>query len=139
MESMQAFMQEWEEYLNRDPILKKRNNNYKSTISEGEAIVEVEVEGRGLLTVELVGERLKVRPDKAAHAILSWSVPLPLFKEVLLGSEKLLFALVDGRCKLSFHTPRFTHWNGTTALAVILAAQEMVKRSPEARSLLEAL
>jgi hypothetical protein len=119
--------------------LQARNAHFKSTIEQGKAMVEVEVEGKGVYTVELKGERLHIRSGRASIPLLSWRVPLDLLKDVLLGKERILYALLDKRCRLSFDTPNFTHWNGTTALKVILSACEMVKRSPEMRRLVEEL
>jgi hypothetical protein len=58
---------------------------------------------------------------------------------MLLGKERIVYALLDKECTLSFDSPHFTHWNGTTALAVILAAQEMVKKDPGMKKMVEDL
>jgi len=139
MDVFQAFAQGWETHLNQDPVIRARTAHIKSTLKEGKPLVEVEVEARGVLTVEQKGGTFQIGRDKASHPLLSWRVPLSLFKEVLLGKERILYALLDKRCGLSFDTPHFSHWNGVTALEIILLACEMVKKSPEMRRLAEEL
>jgi len=58
---------------------------------------------------------------------------------MLLGYERIVYALLDNECTLSFDTPHFTHWDGITALAVILTAQEMVKKDLAVKKLVEEL
>ena len=137
MNLFEEFVQKWEAYLNQDPVIQERTAHFKSTLAEEKALVELEVEGNSILTVERKGRKFEIRRDKASLPLLSWRVPLSLFKEVLLGKERILYALLDKRCKLSFDTPNFSHWNGVTALEIILSACEMVKKSPEMRKIAE--
>jgi hypothetical protein len=137
MDALYKFMQRWKEYLDQEMELKKRIKHIRSTIDEGRAVVEVDVKSRGVFTIELKEKRFILRKGKAVQPLLSWSVPASLFKEMLLGKERILYAILDKGCTLSFDTPHFTHWDGTTALAVVLAAQEMVKRVPEVKKMVE--
>ncbi|HUT84791.1 MAG TPA: hypothetical protein VMX95_09085 [Thermodesulfobacteriota bacterium] len=137
MNLFQKFVEGWETYLNQDPVLRERTAHFKSTLEEGKAVVMVEVEGRGVFSVELKEKGFQIRSGKAALPLLGWKVPLSLFKEALLGKERILYALMDKGCRLSFDTPHFTHWDGITALEIILLACEMVKKSPEMRKIAE--
>jgi hypothetical protein len=139
MNLFQKFVEGWETYLNQDPVLRERTAHFKSTLAEEKALVELEVEGNSILTVERKGQKFQIREGKASMPLLSWRVPLSIFKEVLLGKERILYALMDKGCRLSFDTPHFTHWNGVTALEIILSACEMVKRSPEMKKIAEEL
>ncbi len=139
MAALDEFMHNWEKYLNQDAVLNKRNEHIQSTIKEGKDVVELDIKERGVLTVELKEKGFQLKKDKAEKPLLSWSVPATLFKEVLLGKERIIYALLDKECTLSFDSPHFTHWNGTTALAVILAAQEMVKKDPGMKKMVEDL
>jgi hypothetical protein len=130
-------MHKWEESLNRDAMLTRRIAHIKSTIKEGKAVIELEIEGKGIFTMVLARKRFQLTSGKSTTPLLRWRVPLTLFKEVLLGKEKILYALLDKVGALSFDTPHFTHWNGATALATILIAQEMVKKDHETRKILE--
>ena len=139
MDTLGKFMQEWEKYLNQDVVLKRRNEHIQSSIEEGKAVVEIDIRGRGVFTIILKEKRFYLREGKITQPLLSLSVPLSLFKEMLVGKERILYALLDKECALSFDTPHFTHWNGTTALAVILAAQEVVKKVPKVKKMVEEL
>jgi hypothetical protein len=137
MDVFHEFVQNWEAYLNQDSVLEERTAHFKSTLEKGQTIVELEVEGKGVFSVELKEKGFQIRTGKAALPLLGWKVPLSLFKEALLGKERILYALLDTRCRLSFDTPHFTHWDGITALEIILLACEMVKKSPEMRKIAE--
>jgi hypothetical protein len=137
MNSIHDFMHKWEESLNRDAMLARRIDHIKSTIEEGKAVIEIEIDGRGIFTMVLEEKKFRLTSGKSTTPLLRWRVPLTLFKEVLLGKEKILYALLDKVGALSFDTPHFTHWNGATALATILIAQEMVKKDHETRKILE--
>jgi hypothetical protein len=137
MDAFHEFVKNWEAYLNQDSVLQERTAHFKSTLEKEQTIVEVEVEGRGVFSVELKEKGFQIRKGKAALPLLGWKVPLFLFKEALLGKERILYALLDTRCRLFFDTPHFTHWDGITALEIILLACEMVKKSPEMRKIAE--
>ena len=137
MNALDKFAEKWEEYLNSDVVVKRRIEHVNSAIEEGRAVAEVDIKDRGVFTVELKGNKFHLRSGRGSKPLLSWVVPATLFREMLLGKERILYAMLDKECTLSFDTPHFTHWDGITALAVILAAQEMVKNVPEAKKLAE--
>jgi hypothetical protein len=139
MDVLHEFMQKWGDYLHEDPVLAKRNSHVKCSLKEGKAIVEVDIEDKGVFSVILKGGKFNVSSGKAATPLLSWKIPTRLFKDVLLGKERILYAMLDESCKLSFDTPNFTHWDGATAVEVMVRAQEMVKESPEIRKMVEEL
>jgi hypothetical protein len=139
MDALQEFAQHWDAYLKQDAVLNKRNKHLQSTITDGRAVVELCVQGKAVFTVSLKGGHFQLRSGKADSPLLSWSVPIALFKEVLLGKERILYALLDRTCTLTFDSPAFTHWNGITALGVILAAQEMVRNNAALKRLVEGI
>jgi len=137
MEALNDFMNYLEKYLNAEPIMRRRIEHIKSSIEDGKALVELTIQGKEPFTVELKERRFRIRSGPARVPLLSWSVPMNLLKQVLLGKAKILYTLRDPACTLSFDTPNFTHWNGITALAVILMAQELVKKDPVMKQLVE--
>jgi hypothetical protein len=139
MEPLQELIHRWERYLNQDLVLKKRNDHIKSTIADGKDVFELEVKDRGTFTVKLQDKKFLLRSGKAEQPLISWSVPLWLYKKVLLGEERIAFAMLDEESTVSFDTTNFTHWNGTTALGVILMTREMVKRDSEIKKLAESI
>jgi len=139
MEPLQELIHRWERYLNQDPVLKKRNDHIKSTIADGKDVFELEVKDRGTFTVKLQDKKFLLRSGKAEQPLMSWSVPMGLYKKVLLGEERIAFAMLDETSTVSFDTTNFTHWNGATALGVILMTREMVKRDTEIKKLAESI
>jgi len=139
MKPLQEFIQRWERYLNQDTVLKKRNDHIKSTIADGKDVFELEVKDIGTFTVKLKDKNFHLRTGKAEQPLISWRVPLWLYKKVLLGEERIAFAMLDEASTVSFDTPNFIHWNGATALGVILMTREMVKRDPEIKKLAESM
>ena len=137
MDTLHIVMRKLEEYLNNEPVLQRRNAHIKSTIKDGKDLVELDIQGTdaGTFTIQVKGKKFLVRTGAATVPLLTWSVPLALFKDVLLGKVKILYTMLDPSCTLTFDSPNFTHWNGITALAVILMAQEMVKKNPELKQM----
>jgi hypothetical protein len=139
MKSLDLFMQRWQDALNHDPVLQKRNNHIKSTIPDGKDVFELSIHDTESFSVKLDNKSFAIRKGKADHPLIRWEVPQPLLKKVLLGEERIAYAFLDEECSLSFDTPNCTHWNGATALAVILMTREMVKKDPEIKKIAESL
>ena len=139
MDTLNKFVHKWEESLNQDAVLKRRIEHIQSALEEGREVLEVGIEKKGVFTISLEEKKFYLKSRKASKPLLSWKVPLPLFKQMLLGYERIVYALLDNECTLSFDTPHFTHWDGITALAVILTAQEMVKKDLAVKKLVEEL
>jgi len=139
MDTLNKFVHKWEESLNQDAVLKRGIEHIQSVLEEGREVLEVGIEKKGVFTISLEEKKFYLKSRKASKPLLSWKVPLPLFKQMLLGYERIVYALLDNECTLSFDTPHFTHWDGITALAVILTAQEMVKKDLAVKKLVEEL
>lgn len=139
MEALQEFKEKWQAALRQDDVLNKRNKHIQSSIKDGSAVVELTIQDKAVFTVSLKAGEFQLQEGKAKTPLLSWSLPGKLFKEVLLGKERILYALLDKGCTLSFNSSQFTHWNGITALGVILVAQEMMRKNPEMKRIAEAL
>lgn len=137
MSVFHEFIRHWEASLNQDSELQKLITHHKSSIADGQALLELNVKDRGVFSVSLQGKKFQIKPGRAGKPLLSWDVPLALFKAMVFGNERILYVLMDQACTLAFDTPNFTHWNGTTVLAVILMAREMVKSNPACKKLAE--
>ena len=92
MNTLHEFIHGLETFLNNEPIMKKRNDHIKSTIGDNRALIEIQIQGQDTFTVELKEKRFCARTGIAQTPLLRWSVPLALFKDVLLGKEKMLSA-----------------------------------------------
>jgi hypothetical protein len=138
MDNLAKVMDRWEEVLNADEELKERNESIYSTV-EGRTAIEIEVDPLGTYHVDVDKGRFKVLEGTGKKALLQWRVPATLFKEMLLGKQRLLYALLDEQGELSFDTPNFTHWNGATVIEILFLAQELTAKNGEVSRLVEAL
>ena len=87
MNALDKFAEKWEEYLNRDVVVKRRIEHVNSAIEEGRAVAEVDIKDRAVYTIELKGGKFHLRPGRGSKPLLSWVVPATLFREMLLGKE----------------------------------------------------
>lgn len=136
MDCFQEFIQTWELVLNQDKTLQERLAHLKADLKE-RALFEIEIGEKGIFTVKQKEGTLQIVKEKALSPLIRWVVPLSLFKEVLLSRERILYALLDKRCKLYFAAHCFTHTNGITSLMILLLACEMVKKSPAMQALVQ--
>ncbi len=95
MNALDKFAEKWEEYLNSDVVVKRRIEHVNSAIEEGRAVAEVDIKDRGVFNIELKGNKFHLRPGRGSKPLLSWAVPATLFREMLLGKERILYAMLD--------------------------------------------
>jgi hypothetical protein len=138
MDDFAKIMSSLEEVLNRDAELEERNKSIYSTL-EGRTAVQLEVEGKPSYVVDIEDGRFKVHQGTATIPLLSWKLPVSLFKDVMLGKHRLIYSLLDPRGTLSFDTPNFTHWNGATIIELLFLSCEMGIKNPEVSKLVEGL
>ena len=138
MSSFAKIMSNWEEVLNSDVELQERNKSIYSSL-EGRTAIQLEIEGQPSYIVDISGGKFKVHQGTAASPLISWKLPVSLFKEVMRGKQRLIYGLLDSRGTLSFDTPSFTHWNGATIIEMLFLASEMCVKSSEVSKLVEEL
>ena len=138
MNAFAKIMNRWEEVLNQDAELEERNKSIYSSM-EGRTAIQLEVEGQPSYIVDVNGGKFKVHQGSAASPLISWNLPVSLFKDVMLGKQRLIYGLLDSRGTLSFDTPSFTHWNGATIIEMLFLASEMCVKSSEVSKLVEGL
>ncbi len=138
MDDFAKIMSRLEEVLNRDAELEERNKSIYSTL-EGRAAVQLEVEGKPSYVVDIKDGRFKVHQGTATTPLLSWKLPVSLFKDVMLGKHRLIYSLLDPRGTLSFDTPNFTHWNGATIIELLFLSCETGIKNSEVSKLVEGL
>ena len=138
MGDFEKVMSIWEEVLNKDSELGERNKSIYSTL-EGRTAIQLEVEGKPSYVVDIKGGRFKVHQGTATNPLLSWKLPVSLFKDVMLGKHRLIYSLLDSRGTLSFDTPNFTHWNGATIIEMLFLSCEMGIKNLEVSKLVEGL
>ncbi|MCK5187133.1 MAG: hypothetical protein KAR43_08365 [Deltaproteobacteria bacterium] len=131
-------MSNWEEVLNSDAELEERNKSIYSSL-KGRVAIQLEVEGQPSYIVDISGGKFKVHQGSAASPLISWNLPVSLFKDVMLGKQRLIYGLLDSRGTLSFDTPSFTHWNGATIIEMLFLASEMSVKNSEVSKLVEVL
>ena len=138
MDKFAEIMNHWEEVLNSDAELEERNKSIYSSL-KGRTAIQLEVEGQPAYIVDISGGKFKVHQGSAASPLISWKLPVSLFKDVMLGKQRLIYGLLDPRGTLSFDTPSFTHWNGATIIEMLFLASEVCVKSSEVSKLVEEL
>ena len=138
MDNVATIMKRWEAVLNSDEELAERNKSIYSSV-EGRTAIQIEVEGQSSYTVEIEKGKFKIQKGSEKKPLLTWKLPVVLFKDVMLGEQRLIYALLDPRGTLSFDTPNFSHWNGATIIEMLFLACEMVQRESRIVKLVEGL
>ena len=138
MDTIAKIMSNWEQTLNEDAELQERNQSPYSTI-EGKTAVQIDVGKHPSYTVSINGGKFKIKKGPAKKALFHWKVPCDIFKDVMLGHQKLVYSILDPQGKLLFHTSDFTHWNGATIIEMLLLAQEMTINNSTIKKLVEEL
>ena len=127
MDNVAAIMKSWEEVLNSDHELAERNESMYSSV-EGRTAIQIELEGQSPYMVDVRDGTFKVKQGLGKNPLLNWKLPVSLFKDVMLGKQRLIYGLLDPRGTLAFDTPNFTHWNGATIIEMLFLACEMGKK-----------
>ena len=138
MNDFAKIMDCWGKVLNEDAELEERNKSIYSSL-EGKTAIKLEVEGQSSYIVDISGGKFKIHQDSATSPLLNWKLPVSLFKDVMLGKQRLIYGLLDSRGTLSFNTPNFTHWNGATIIEILFLACEMGAKRLEVSKLIERL
>lgn len=138
LDNFAKIMSRWEEVLNKDEELAERNKSIYSSL-EGKTAISIEVEGLPSYLVDVKGGKFKVYQGLAKSALLSWKLPADLFKEVMLGKQRLIYCLLDPQGTLAFDTPLFTHWNGASVIEMLFLACEMGRTEIKISKLVEGL
>ena len=136
MDNLAKIMGSWEAVLNSDAELAERGRSIYSML-EGKSAIQIEIEGQSPYHVLVADNKFKIQPGSAGTALLRWKLPLPLFKDVMLGRHRLIYSLLDPRGVLTFDTPNFTHWNGATIIEMLYLACEMAQKSRSLSELVE--
>lgn len=138
MDNLARIMKRWEDVLNSDKELAERNKSIYSSV-EGRIAIQIEVEGKSSYKIEITGSKFKVQKGSDKQPLLTWKLPVILFKEVMLGKQRLIYAMLDTRGSLSFDTPNFSHWNGATIIEMLFLACEMGQKESNISKLVEGL
>jgi hypothetical protein len=138
MNTFENIMTRWEEVLNSDAELAERNKSTYSTI-EGRTAIQLEVSKQPAWCVQVKDGKFKIQQGMGEQPLLTWKVTADVFKDVMLGTHRLIFSLLDPRGSLSFDSPNFSHWNGATIIEMLLLAQEMSTRNQEIANLVNKL
>ena len=138
LDNFAKIMNRWEEVLNSDEELAERNTSIYSSL-EGKTAISIEVEGLPSYLVDVKKGKFKVYQGSAESALLDWKLPAGLFKEVMLGKQRLIYSLLDPQGTLAFDTHHFTHWNGASVIEMLFLACEMGRTDKGISKLVEGL
>lgn len=138
MDNLATIMKRWEEVLNSDKELAERNKSIYSSV-EGRIPIQIDVEGQSPYKIEIKGGKFKIQKGSDKKSLLTWKLPVVLFKDVMLGKQRLIYAMLDPRGTLSFDTPNFSHWNGATIIEMLFLACEMGQKESNISKLVEGL
>jgi hypothetical protein len=138
MDNLATIMKRWEEVLNGDTELAERNKSIYSSV-EGRIPLQIEIEGLSPYKVGIKGGKFTIQKGSDRKPLLAWKLPVVLFKEVMLGKQRLIYAMLDSRGTLSFDTPNFSHWNGATIIEMLFLACEMGQKESNISKLVEGL
>lgn len=138
MDKVAAIMKRWEDVLNGDHELAERNESMYSSV-EGRTAIQIELEGQSSYMVEVRDGKFKVKQGSGKNPLLNWKLPVSLFKDVMLGKQRLIYGLLDPKGTLIFDTPSFTHWNGATIIEMLFLACEIGKKEADVCKLVEGL
>lgn len=138
MDNLATVMEAWEGVLNSDAELAERAKSMYSTL-EGKTALQLEIEGLPAYAVSAADCRFTIKRGSFPGALLTWKLPLPLFKDVMLGRHRLIYSLLDPRGTLTFDTLNFTHWNGATVIEILYLACEMMQKNTALAQLVEGL
>lgn len=121
-----------------DPTGWSKAKGYKSSILDGKELVELSVPGEFTYTVELKEGKFSVVEKRAKEACLSVEMPLSLLKEMILSRHHVVWALTDGRNKIT-HMSGISLSDWATIFEIFVTAQELVERELKLREIVEAL
>ena len=138
LDDFAKIMSRWEEVLNKDEELAERNKSIYSSL-EGKTALSIEIEGLPSYRVDVNGGKFKVYQGSAQSALLNWKLPADLFREVMLGKQRLIYGLLDPQGTLAFDSPNFTHWNGASIIEMLFLACEMGRTDAGISKLVEGL
>lgn len=122
-----------------DPTGWSKAKGYPTTILKGRELVEFIVPNAFRFTVSLREDgTFYVAERPATKPCLRVEMPLDLFKDMVLGRERVIYALADERNKVEYEDGiGLSDW--ITIFEVIGAMQELVESDPEMWRLIEDL
>ncbi|MEM1891486.1 MAG: hypothetical protein QW105_01125 [Nitrososphaerota archaeon] len=120
-----------------DPSGWSKARGYPKTILLGKELVTLKIKGVAALTVKLTEDGVFDVEAREGHApILSVEMPPELFKRMVLGKERVIYALAHPDNIVSFKDGiAFSDW--ITIFEVIGMLQELVESDPEMWRLIE--
>ncbi|MDI9619205.1 MAG: hypothetical protein QFX33_00065 [Candidatus Nezhaarchaeota archaeon] len=114
-----------------DPTGWSRARGYPSSILIGRDLIQVDVEGRSVYTISLSEEGVfKVEMRPAKNPILEVALPIFLFKELVLGKHRVIWALSDPKVRVR-HSNGISLSDWVTVLEIFACMQELVERRPD--------
>lgn len=122
-----------------DPTGWSKAKGYNRTRLLGRDIVEVEVPNITTFTIKVREDRtFVVEPRRAEKPCLRVSMPLEVFKAMVLGKERVIYALADKRNEVQYEGDvGLSDW--ITIFGVLGKMQELVESDPQMWDLVERL
>lgn len=116
--------------LAMDPTGWSRTRGYSASILDGKELIEITVPDHFTMCIGLNKGNFYARFRKGSKPCLKVEMPLDLFKELLLGYHRVIWALSDKRNKIEYISSlALSDW--TTIFEVLTCAQELCESDPE--------
>lgn len=111
---------------------------YSRSILDGRELIEICVPGAFIYTIKLEKGLFSIVEGKAKEPCLGITMPLSLFKELILSRHRIVWALTDERVKLRW-IDGVAHSDWITILELLAIGQEAVDKDPKMWDIVEAL
>ena len=115
-----------------DPTNWATAKGYKRSMLEERELVELEVPDAFHCVIQLKEGKFQIVKRKAKDPCLSCTIPLPLFKETMLGRHKIIWVLCDKSVcvKLCEQQMQIALSDWTTILEVLVCALDLAEMTP---------
>lgn len=114
-----------------DPTGWTKARGYPKTVLLGKELITFKVKGSFTFTISINEDGMfSIEPRNGIDPILSVEMPSCLFKDMVLGKERVVYSLANPQNSVSYKEGiAFSDW--ITVFEVISALQELVESDPE--------
>jgi len=114
-----------------DPTNWAKAKGYSKSILDGKELIEIEVPDAFYCVIKLSKGKFEVKKEKAKDPCLAFSMPFKLFKEMVLGKHKIIWALSDKSVRIKSCKQGISLSDWTTILEILVGVQDLAEMNPE--------